>query len=158
MHHDRRRVRDQRCVAVLRWTFYCRLYLTIPQIVARVHFPTNTIYLKCRVHQCVAWILYFDEQFPTFVFSDTVHIYAWSFYLGIVCSNGVPGVERDNVCCVAACGECGGKGCGSRGYDLDASDCCTGKIREEDVLCSETGKAPCIIAEDGRLYCILWLC
>ena len=31
-----------------------------------------------------------------------------------VCSNGVPGVERDGACCEAQCGTCGGAGCRSR--------------------------------------------
>ena len=31
-----------------------------------------------------------------------------------VCSNGVPGVERDGVCCEAQCGTCGGSGCAGR--------------------------------------------
>ena len=31
-----------------------------------------------------------------------------------VCSNGVPGVQRDEFCCEAQCGTCGGSGCGQR--------------------------------------------
>ena len=33
---------------------------------------------------------------------------------GVVCSNGLPGVEANGVCCEAQCGECGGPGCGGR--------------------------------------------
>ena len=32
----------------------------------------------------------------------------------MLCSNGVPGVEEDGICCKAQCGTCGGSGCGGR--------------------------------------------
>ncbi|CAN0508051.1 unnamed protein product, partial [Scytosiphon promiscuus] len=28
------------------------------------------------------------------------------------CSNGLAGVQKDDICCDAACGTCGGGGCG----------------------------------------------
>ena len=31
----------------------------------------------------------------------------------VVCSNGLPGVEANGVCCEAQCEECGGPGCSS---------------------------------------------
>ena len=33
---------------------------------------------------------------------------------GVVCSNGLPGLEANGVCCEAQCGECGGGGCAER--------------------------------------------
>ena len=33
---------------------------------------------------------------------------------GVVCHNGLPGLEANGVCCEAQCGECGGLGCSSR--------------------------------------------
>ena len=33
---------------------------------------------------------------------------------GVFCSNGLPGVNNDGICCEAQCGECGGPGCGGR--------------------------------------------
>ena len=32
----------------------------------------------------------------------------------VVCSNGLPGVEGDDVCCSAQCETCGGSGCRNR--------------------------------------------
>ena len=32
----------------------------------------------------------------------------------MLCSNGVPGVQRDRFCCEAQCGTCGGSGCRGR--------------------------------------------
>ena len=32
----------------------------------------------------------------------------------VVCSNGLPGVEANGVCCEAQCETCGGSGCGGR--------------------------------------------
>ena len=33
---------------------------------------------------------------------------------GVFCRNGLPGVNNDDICCEAQCGECGGRGCGGR--------------------------------------------
>ena len=33
---------------------------------------------------------------------------------GVFCSNGLPGVNKDDICCEAQCGDCGGPGCGGR--------------------------------------------
>ncbi|CAM9262723.1 unnamed protein product [Pylaiella littoralis] len=56
------------------------------------------------------------------------------------------GVVGDDVyCCPAGCGECGGKGCSSRGEGLGPDDCCQSKIKENGNKCSETGKAPCVM-------------
>ena len=60
-----------------------------------------------------------------------------------VCSNGLPGVQTDDICCSASCGTCGGRGCGS--LPGGAPNCCAGYIQEAGELCSNTGEAPCII-------------
>ena len=60
-------------------------------------------------------------------------------------SDGIAGVDKSDVCCVAECGTCGGSGCGSRGQDLTADDCCVGRIRDANVYCDDSGTAPCII-------------
>ncbi|CAN0510195.1 unnamed protein product, partial [Scytosiphon promiscuus] len=31
-----------------------------------------------------------------------------------VCSNGLPGVQSDDICCDSSCGTCGGAGCAAR--------------------------------------------
>eukprot|EP00752_Nemacystus_decipiens_P007692 g6875.t1 len=59
------------------------------------------------------------------------------------CSNGLPGYERNDVCCPLSCGECGGVGCSSRG-----EGCCTSDVEESGDLCSVTMAAPCIIDGD----------
>lgn len=64
------------------------------------------------------------------------------------CSNGLRGLNSSNgaVCCVAACGKCGGPGCSQVGAPaLDADDCCATEIADFGKLCSITGAAPCII-------------
>lgn len=33
---------------------------------------------------------------------------------GQTCSNGLPGIQNENVCCELACGTCGGAGCATR--------------------------------------------
>lgn len=69
---------------------------------------------------------------------------------GAVCSNGLEGVESTSldVCCVEACGMCGGVGCaqaGGNGSTLTEADCCATEIVDSGVLCVDTGAAPCII-------------
>ncbi|CAM9694516.1 unnamed protein product [Pylaiella littoralis] len=61
------------------------------------------------------------------------------------CSNGLPGVESDNlICCVAACGTCGGQNCGDvAGFTGD--DCCIENIEANNELCSDKGFAPCVV-------------
>ena len=47
----------------------------------------------------------------------TPHFCGQYNFLGMpeeVCRNGLPGVERDGVCCEAQCGTCGGSGCAGR--------------------------------------------
>lgn len=36
------------------------------------------------------------------------------------CDNGLLGVSDGKICCSPGCGECGGAGCGDRGYGLTA--------------------------------------
>ncbi|CBJ32828.1 expressed unknown protein [Ectocarpus siliculosus] len=61
------------------------------------------------------------------------------------CSNGIPGVSDGDVCCLEACGQCGGEGCGAIAGTNGASDCCPDTIKEESggVFC---GEAPCVMA------------
>lgn len=58
------------------------------------------------------------------------------------CSNGLAGIESSDVCCDAACGQCGGAGCGNI-PGLEASDCCSSTIAATGQLCSVTNVAPC---------------
>ncbi|CAM9722429.1 unnamed protein product, partial [Laminaria digitata] len=62
------------------------------------------------------------------------------------CANGVAGVQRDDICCDLACGECGGGGCGQR--PGGNTNCCTNRIRDSGLTCSATSMAPCIIDEE----------
>ena len=58
------------------------------------------------------------------------------------------GILSGTTCCSAACGECGGSGCSSRGNG--AEDCCTGNIVDSGILCSDTGGVPpCILEGEG---------
>ena len=61
------------------------------------------------------------------------------------CSNGVVGVERDEICCVAGCEMCGGAGCKERAelLGLTAEDCCTQRINEPGIYCEDSETAPC---------------
>ncbi len=52
------------------------------------------------------------------------------------------GILADNVCCDAACGTCGGSGCGSR--PGGASGCCASRILQDNLSC-ETNPAPCVM-------------
>ena len=52
------------------------------------------------------------------------------------------GIIKDDICCHAECGICGGTGCGSR--PGGASDCCAGSIRGDGLSCDD-GYAPCVI-------------
>ena len=62
--------------------------------------------------------------------------------LGTVCSNGLSGVEADEICCALSCGLCGGVGCGSV-PGLTGDQCCITTIEASGELCSITGAAPC---------------
>ncbi|CAN0301782.1 unnamed protein product, partial [Ascophyllum nodosum] len=66
------------------------------------------------------------------------------------CSNDLPGVEDAGACCVAACGICGGSGCGDRARDagISGDDCCVGAIRDAGVYCDDSMAAPCLIGSD----------
>ena len=48
---------------------------------------------------------------------------------------------------MAACGTCGGSGCGDRARDagLSGDDCCVGAIRDAGVYCDDSKAAPCLI-------------
>ncbi|CAM9361846.1 unnamed protein product [Ascophyllum nodosum] len=62
------------------------------------------------------------------------------------CSNDFPGFEDsvNGVCCDAACGLCGGAGCGNV-PGLTGNDCCSETIANNGTLCSLAGEAPCIL-------------
>eukprot|EP00752_Nemacystus_decipiens_P010756 g9573.t1 len=62
------------------------------------------------------------------------------------CSNGLAGIEDpvNLICCDAACGQCGGAGCGSI-PGLTGLDCCSDEIEATAELCSVTNAAPCVI-------------
>jgi hypothetical protein len=51
-----------------------------------------------------------------------------------------------DVCCDAACGSCGGNGCGQRpgGGEL----CCVGAITRANVMCSDNGGVPPCLIDD----------
>lgn len=75
------------------------------------------------------------------------------------CSNGLAGVEDTltDICCTAACGQCGGEGCGSI-PGLSNTDCCSATIEATGSLCSVTGSAPCIVDPPGRSWFSNYLC
>lgn len=62
---------------------------------------------------------------------------------GQTCSNGLAGYEASDVCCPLSCGQCGGSGCSERG-----DGCCTSKVKDSGVKCSESNSAPCNIDSD----------
>lgn len=96
-----------------------------------------------------------------FVFFSSSTLIGWACFflvfllLGPTCSNGLPGVERASICCVAECGTCGGKGCQDREGGADA--CCTNAIRESGDVCSETNSAPCFIDSSEYVYDVFLL-
>ncbi len=55
------------------------------------------------------------------------------------------GIASSGVCCDAACGQCGGQGCGGR--PGGSSACCTGVIKRSGVDCS-FAQAPCILSPE----------
>ncbi|CAM9620047.1 unnamed protein product [Ectocarpus fasciculatus] len=67
---------------------------------------------------------------------------------GDVCSNGIPGIQSDNSCCLAECGACGGSGCAEFGGGLGEDNCCAVRIEEYGELCSVALAAPCYV-DDG---------
>lgn len=66
------------------------------------------------------------------------------------CSNGLAGIEDADgtVCCDAACGQCGGDGCGDVAGFSDA-DCCSATIEGSGELCSIALAAPCKVDPPG---------
>ncbi|CAN0512492.1 unnamed protein product, partial [Laminaria digitata] len=60
-----------------------------------------------------------------------------------VCSNDVPGVDANGVCCEAQCETCGGRGCSQR--PGGSSGCCSSVIQDSGIFCSDTNEAPCIM-------------
>lgn len=76
------------------------------------------------------------------------------------CSNGFAGIEDTlkGVCCDAACGMCGGVGCGNL-PGLTGSECCSDIIETSGSLCDEVGQAPCILAPPCKCFfkCLLAL-
>lgn len=72
--------------------------------------------------------------------------FAASFDSNSTCSNGLTGIEDEvnGACCVAACGTCGGEGCGNI-PGLSGDDCCSTIITSNGTLCSVSNSAPCIM-------------
>ena len=60
----------------------------------------------------------FHSRFDSLQVSITTNLLNFFLPFGnpieVVCSNGLPGVEANGVCCEAQCGTCGGSGCGGR--------------------------------------------
>ncbi|CAM9224565.1 unnamed protein product [Choristocarpus tenellus] len=54
--------------------------------------------------------------------------------------------SANDICCVGACGTCGGAGCGLIPGTNGPSDCCVTEIWDSGVMCSETVGAPCILS------------
>ncbi|CAM9812879.1 unnamed protein product, partial [Ectocarpus fasciculatus] len=52
-----------------------------------------------------------------------------------VCSNGIPGIQTGNACCLAECGTCGGRGCAEFGGGLGEDNCCQSEIEDFGELC-----------------------
>lgn len=69
--------------------------------------------------------------------------------LDSVCSNGLVGIEADEVCCELSCGVCGGVGCGNV-PGLTGDQCCVATIEATGDLCSMTGAAPCRVDPPGE--------
>ena len=81
----------------------------------RIPLPTVTVpppseKLISQISVCCAHVRAFPD--PTLVTPRTFGIR--TEVPEEVCSNGVPGVQRDEICCEAQCGTCGGSGCGQR--------------------------------------------
>jgi hypothetical protein len=53
------------------------------------------------------------------------------------------GIEHGGACCAAACGSCGGSGCGS--LPGGSSQCCSGTILNSGVICKKAEDVACII-------------
>lgn len=54
----------------------------------------------------------------------------------------IGGISRENVCCSASCGVCGGNGCSTR--PGGSTGCCMGNIQQRNVSCGDH-QAPCVI-------------
>eukprot|EP01062_Namystynia_karyoxenos_P017091 TRINITY_DN1627_c0_g1_i4.p1 TRINITY_DN1627_c0_g1~~TRINITY_DN1627_c0_g1_i4.p1 ORF type:complete len:594 (+),score=95.73 TRINITY_DN1627_c0_g1_i4:106-1782(+) len=61
------------------------------------------------------------------------------------CAGGVGGSPAGDICCLAACGTCGGSGCGLR--TGRAADCCGSSIRASGRSC-HTSVAPCVMTPE----------
>ncbi|CAM9635574.1 unnamed protein product [Pylaiella littoralis] len=62
-----------------------------------------------------------------------------------MCSNGLAGYQNNDICCLEACGICGGDGCGTIPGTGGSDSCCPSTIREAGVFCGDGVVAPCII-------------
>ncbi|CAM9982062.1 unnamed protein product, partial [Scytosiphon promiscuus] len=63
------------------------------------------------------------------------------------CAGGLEGIASDDgtICCLQACGQCGGSGC-SDIEGTEETDCCTADISSAGVVCGDNGAvAPCIV-------------
>ncbi|CAM9347956.1 unnamed protein product [Ectocarpus sp. 12 AP-2014] len=67
------------------------------------------------------------------------------------CADGLEGILSSNeeVCCIVACGMCGGSGCSDVEDTNGGSDCCVDDILDSDITCGvDNGVAPCIVDPD----------
>lgn len=67
-----------------------------------------------------------------------------------MCSNGLPGVQSGQACCLVDCGACGGPDCALLGGGLGADNCCQSEIEDLGELCSMKMEAPCVV-DDGEI-------
>eukprot|EP00752_Nemacystus_decipiens_P009057 g8086.t2 len=63
------------------------------------------------------------------------------------CSNGLPGYQNLDICCLESCGVCGGVGCGTIPGTGGSASCCPTTIREGGQICGNGVVAPCIIGD-----------
>ncbi|CAN0390355.1 unnamed protein product [Pylaiella littoralis] len=92
-----------------------------------------------------------DGQSPTPSVGSPLPVVSTSTVDEPTCSNGLPGYEafsgENHVCCPVGCNGCGGSNCSKIGKEagLTRADCCTGGVLSNQVYCSASGAAPCII-------------
>lgn len=61
-----------------------------------------------------------------------------------MCAGGIVGIQSKDVCCMEACGQCGGSGCSTVG-GFGSDKCCEGGVRDTGVMCADSGVAPCVL-------------
>ncbi|CAM9541040.1 unnamed protein product, partial [Ectocarpus sp. 8 AP-2014] len=59
------------------------------------------------------------------------------------CDDRIEGFRHGVACCSVSCGQCGGAGC--ENLEGGASECCSHDVLATNILCSDTGVAPCVL-------------